>query len=865
MSDSRGPPSGGVFDEKAQQPFDATVEDAQTSQAEIEDTTIAAVGRHLVVTEDDLLEARDTAASYSLEDVRRILAIVHNRHKHDLNFPSAVLLRVGDFLDNESIFDNPEKHQRLIEEMKIETALIINNSPYAPVRAIVDNHDDPSLPVSTIRAWFMGIIFAACVACINAFFAIRLPAIAVGSNVVQLLAYPVGKFMEKTLPDWGFTLFGVRHSLNPGPFNKKEHMLISLMSAISVSQPYTNNIIWIQYLPRFFNQAWAKSMGYQLLIALSTNFIGYGLAGLCRRFLVYPSFCAWPLTLVTIALNSAFHADGNPAVPGPFGTVWTMSRFRFFAFAFIAMFCWFWVPGYLFTGLSVFSWMTWIAPQSRTVGILTGSTSGVGFNPFPTLDWAVVTTDIEPLITPIFTTINLFCGGLFFGLVILAIYYTDGFHTSHLPIVSNTLFDRFGKAYNVSSIIDSRGILDPEKYRAYSPPYISAGNTVTNFGFFTIYTGALTYGFLYHRHEVIHGFSSLFDSFRPSRKKEMAEAEALDVHNRLMKAYKEVPEWWYLLVLAVSIVLGCVALAHYPTYTSPGVVFFGIALALVFIVPTGIILSMTGIEVSLNVLAEFIGGSWVEGNALAMCYFKTFGYITCSHALHFSAELKIAHYLKIPPRIIFFGQMIPTLFSTVVCVAVLQFQMSLDNVCAPTGAPYAFSCPTANSFFTAAVLWGTVGPRRLWGANGTYTATLAGFPIGIAVVLAFWFLGKKFPRNSLLRNVHPVVLLYGGCLWNPFNLTYLWPAVPIACASWLWVKVRYLAFWAKYNYILSAGFSTGLAISALIQFFGLTYHGVYLGWWGNTVITKGCDLFGLCRLNPMAPGESFGPGPGEFR
>lgn len=56
-----------------QQPFDASVDDAQTSQTEIEDTNIAAVGRDLVVTEDDLLEARDTAASYSLEDVRRVI------------------------------------------------------------------------------------------------------------------------------------------------------------------------------------------------------------------------------------------------------------------------------------------------------------------------------------------------------------------------------------------------------------------------------------------------------------------------------------------------------------------------------------------------------------------------------------------------------------------------------------------------------------------------------------------------------------------------------------------------------------------------------------------------------------------------
>jgi hypothetical protein len=54
-------------------------------------------------------------------------------------------------------------------------------------------------------------------------------------------------------------------------------------------------------------------------------------------------------------------------------------------------------------------------------------------------------------------------------------------------------------------------------------------------------------------------------------------------------------------------------------------VFYGIALCLAFVIPIGIIKAITGIEVTLNVLAEFIGGSWVAGNALAMNYFKSYG------------------------------------------------------------------------------------------------------------------------------------------------------------------------------------------------------------------------------------------------
>lgn len=150
--------------------------------------------------------------------------------------------------------------------MKIQAALITSNSPYAEVRAVVDNHDDPTLPVSTIRAWLIGILFACCISFINSFFDVRLPSITVIATVPQLLAYPVGKFCERVLPDVGFTLFGVRHSLNPGPFNKKEHMLITIMSNVAKSVPYTNYIIWIQVLPQFFDQAWASNGLYQILI-----------------------------------------------------------------------------------------------------------------------------------------------------------------------------------------------------------------------------------------------------------------------------------------------------------------------------------------------------------------------------------------------------------------------------------------------------------------------------------------------------------------------------------------------------------------------------------------------------------------------
>lgn len=678
--------------------------------------------------------------------------------------------------------------------MKLEAALITNNSPYAEVRAVVDNHDDPTLPVSTIRAWVIGIVLSVAASFVNVFFDIRFPSITVSNNVPQLLAYPLGKLFDHILPDWGFTLFGIRHSLNPGPFNQKEHMLITIMSSVSNIASYTSYLFWIQSQPQWFDQPYSKNIGYQLLIALSNNFIGYSLAGLTRRFLVYPSYCVWPQSLVTIALNSSFHNLLNPLVSGPFKSIWNMSRLRFFAFAFAAMWLYYWIPNTLFMGLTFFAWMVWISPNNRTLAEVTGS-QGLGINPIFTFDWNIVLAVNDPLVVPFFSTFSVFLGALIGLPIMAAIYYSNSFHTSYLPMLSSAPWDRFALPYNVSRILNDDGIVDKAKYAEYSPPYLGSGAIMLYMMTFGTYSAVVTYALLYHYHEIKLGLLELWRSFFHS-KENTERNRVLDVHNRLMSHYKEVPEWWFLIILIVSAAFGCAGAAAYPTHASPGIIFFGLLLAIVFLVPMGIIYAMTGLQLGLNVLAEFIGGAWVEGNAIGMYYFKTYGYFTTLQAQNFAQDMKLAHYVKIPPRITFFAQMVPAIVVSFVSIGILQYQMSIENVCT-AAAPYRFLCIPQKLAFTSAVLWGTAGPRRLFGSGGQYTITLIGFPIGVVTVLIFWALNKKFPKNKAIRSIHPCLLLYGSGLWTPYNIGYFWPAVPVAAWSWLYMRKRFLGWWSK--------------------------------------------------------------------
>ncbi|EPQ54770.1 OPT-domain-containing protein [Gloeophyllum trabeum ATCC 11539] len=796
----------------------------------------------------DLEEAMEAASRMTAEETQAAIEMMVAEHSTDPNFPSGIIEKARRYLYDDTLKADSTQYAKIYEELKIEAAMIMINSAYPEVRAVVDNHDDPSMPASTFRSWTIGLIYVAAGAFINQFFSIRQPGITVATNVAQLLAFPAGKLLDTILPTWQFTTFGYTWSLNPGPFNMKEHMVITIMANVGFSAPYTNYVIFVQYIDRFFNQPWASNFGYQILVGLSTNFIGYGLAGLTRRFLVYPSQAIWPQNLATIALNRAFHSGRNDVVHG-----WRISRMRWFMYCFTAMFIYFWFPNYIFQALSYFNWITWISPNNVTLAAVTGGVTGLGLNPFPTFDWNMLTVVGDPLINPFFTMLNLFLGALATFPIVIGIWYGNVWNTAYLPINSNGVFDNTGNRYNVSRAVNSDTLFDEAGYKAYSPAYLAAGNILLYGIFFATYTATLSHAILYHRHEIAYGFRNLLSrkSFKENSK---------DVHSRLMSVYKEVPEWWYFVTLCVAIGIGAAGIGAYPTNTTPAVVLYGVFLAAIFCVPIGIIQSVTNVQVTLNVLAEFLGGLWFPGNATAMNYFKSYGYVTTAHTLSFAQDLKLSHYMHIAPRTTFTIQMVATVVSTFVCVGILNFQMTqIPDVCSPT-QPDHFTCPGINTFFTAAVLWGTLGPKRMFGGGEIYNGLLWCFLIGAFLPVIFYYLAKKY---SIFSHFHLPVFLVGGLVWAPYNLTNIWPAMPIAFFFNVFVKRRYLAWWSKYNYITTTAFSCAIALSAIVMFFALQWPGVTINWSGNDRPYAGCDGTG-CPLLPIPEQGYFGPGPGEF-
>ena len=220
-----------------------------------------------------------------------------------------------------------------------------DNSPYDVVRAAVRNTDGEEI-ASTLRAWILGFIFVTVAAGINMFLSMRSPAITIPTVVILLLVYPVGCLWARIVPSRKFTTFGVTWSFNPGPFTIKEHTVIVLMANVTYGYAYsTDALLALQAKPLYnHNMGW----GFALLFTLSSQLIGIGVAGLFRRFNVWPAAIIWPSNFSMTSVLYALH-DKSKTDPAE-ANGWRISRYRFFLYVALGSFCWYWFPGVIFQG-----------------------------------------------------------------------------------------------------------------------------------------------------------------------------------------------------------------------------------------------------------------------------------------------------------------------------------------------------------------------------------------------------------------------------------------------------------------------------------------------------------------------------------
>ncbi|KAG0084837.1 hypothetical protein BGZ93_000997 [Podila epicladia] len=691
------------------------------------------------------------------------------------------------------------------EQLELEE----DDSPIEEVRVTVPNTDDPSIPCNTFRMWFLGLLFTCIISFVNQFFYMRQTTISIGYSVVALVSLPLGHFMAKVLPTTQYSLFGYNFSLNPGPFSIKEHVLIGTMTACNSGGAYAVDIVVLQKV--FYDDE--KPFIAGLLLVLTTQITGFALAGALRKFLVRPAHMVWPSTLVYASLFRSLHHTAEEPKDAK-----RMSRMKYFLLVTLASFCWYWVPGYIFPTIGVISWICWINPKNVVLAQITGS-NGLGVGTIA-LDWSAYSI-VAPLVTPWFAQVNIIIGFILVVYVMVPwAYYTNLWNSKNYPILSPALYKENGTAYDKSEILTGN-ILDEGKYLAYGPMRMDSFFALTYGIGFAGLTATVVHVLLYNGKEMVQ-------HWKESRQ------ETEDVHARLMRIYPEVPNWWYgflfVVTLALSVVT-CVVWDFMPWWA----VLLALAIAIFFVLPVGIVQAVTNQQPGLNIITEYVIGYMLPGHAIANVTFKTYGYIVNVQALNFVSDLKLGQYMKIPPRIMFMAQVISTVISGIINLSTATWLINTrPHVCTQKG--YPFTCRNTNTFYSASIIWGAIGPARVFGNKdgALYAPVQWAFVVGAILPLVSWLLAKKFPNVGWLKLVHWPVLLAATSNMPPY-LPYMYVnGLFVGFVFMFWMRRYKYGWWSRYNYLTSAAMDSGLAICGLVIYFALQNQEIsFPFWWGN--------------------------------
>lgn len=215
--------------------------------------------------------------------------------------------------------------------------------------------------------------------------------------------------------------------------------------------------------------------------------------------------------------------------------------------------------------------------------------------------------------------------------------------------------------------------------------------------------------------------------------------------------------------------------------------------------------------------------------------------------------------MKIPPRVTFMAQMVACLWSSLVQIATMNWALgAIENVCDQAQRNH-FTCPNGRVFFNASVIWGVIGPARMFSIGELYSPLMFFFLAGAILPVIIYVGARYFPKSPIKYLSAPII--FGGAGLIP-------PATPLNYLTWgivgyvfnKYIRDRWRGWWMHYNYVLSAGLDVGLALCTILIFLTLNLTDTnFPDWWGTNIAADTMDVTDTAIRVPLAEGETFGP------
>jgi OPT family oligopeptide transporter len=490
----------------------------------------------------------------------------------------------------------------------------------------------------------------------------------VSTIFLAVISYILGQMMAIIIPTQGF----IGRWFNPHNFNSKEHTAIIIMASSGATCALATETLAAQrlYYPSY------PAAAASIFMILSSQMLGYGIAGILRQTLIYPAKMVYPINLPINTLIETLHRDKRE----------TRKKINLFWIVFGIIFVWEVLPEYIMpilTGISVFCLANRDSLTFTNIFGGTNGNEGLGVLSI-SLDWQYIGSGC--LYLPPWTLLNSFLGYLLCIVVFIGIYYTNVWRALDFPFLSSMLFSgdsnsTYFEPFNQTLILNAQNILNPDAVEQVGVPWFSPTYVVAILSNNLAISATVTHMLLWERETIKSAFGEFtwmkvkhcvnpigwnwtFWKSDGSRRAD-ENTETYDEHYHLMLAYKDAPDWWYLLVLVSSFVVGLICIYKVDSTLPWWGYLITCVLAYVFILFTGALYGASGFLMQVLSLVQMLGGYLHPGLPVANMYFTCFAYNSARQGLSLLKDLKLAQYAHLSPKCTFTAQIVGTIVGSI--------------------------------------------------------------------------------------------------------------------------------------------------------------------------------------------------------
>jgi OPT family oligopeptide transporter len=188
-------------------------------------------------------------------------------------------------------------------------------------------------------------------------------------------------------------------------------------------------------------------------------------------------------------------------------------------------------------------------------------------------------------------------------------------------------------------------------------------------------------------------------------------------------------------------------------------------------------------------------------------------------------------------------QLVGTVLTAIVQLGTAWWMLtSIKDICV-NDPSNIWTCPSDRVFYDASVIWGLIGPRRIFGNLGLYKAVNWAFLLGLLAPIPVKLLTMVWPKKKWLLLINMPVLIGATAAMPPAtSVNYVSYILMGFIFNYVIFKYR-KAWWSRHNYLLSAGLDSGLAFAGVGLYFCLQYWNIVgPSWWGGYNNDNQCPL-----------------------